>query len=160
MTSKSTASIIAELRELAGVSQNELAQRSGVAQPNISFFEKGTKECSFGMLKRFAEALDFDIEVTLVPREVRRELVELRRQRIKVLRMGRGRGAYNLRIVTNADLDDDSVVIVVDLNVGRDARDVELLADDFTALMGRPVTVLSADAGPAPDERHGDTATI
>jgi len=26
--------------------------------------------------------------------------------------------------------------------------------------MGRPVTVLSADAGPAPDERHDDTVTI
>lgn len=160
MTSKTTASIIAELRELAGVSQHELAQRSGIAQPNISFFEKGTKECSFAMLKRFAEALDFDLEVTLIAKAVRPELVELRRQRIKVMRTCRGRGAYNPRIVTNADSDDTAVVILVDLNVGRDARDVELLADDLTTLIGRPVTVLSADAGPAPDDRHVDAVTI
>ena len=160
MTSRTTASIIAELRQLAGVSQHELAQRSGVAQPNISFFEKGSKECSFAMLNRFAEALDYEIEVTFVAREVRPELVELRRDRIKVLRMCRGRGAYNPRMVTNVDPDDTSVVIVVDLNVGRDANDVEMLAADFTTLLGRPVTVVSADAGPPPDDRHGETVTI
>ncbi len=47
---------IRELREAAGLSQAELARRSGVAQPNIAAYETGRRRASAQMMKRLRAA--------------------------------------------------------------------------------------------------------
>lgn len=47
---------VADLRRRAGLTQQELASLSGVAQPNIAAYEKGTRNPSAQMLERLAAA--------------------------------------------------------------------------------------------------------
>lgn len=47
---------VRELREAAGLSQAELARRSGVAQPNIAAYEAGRRRASAEMLERLRAA--------------------------------------------------------------------------------------------------------
>lgn len=47
---------VRELREAAGLSQAELARRSGVAQPNIAAYEAGRRRVSTEMLDRLRAA--------------------------------------------------------------------------------------------------------
>jgi len=49
-------SVVRDLREAAGLSQAELAERSGVAQSNISAYESGRRRASRDMLRRLREA--------------------------------------------------------------------------------------------------------
>lgn len=49
-------SSVRRLRENAGLSQAELAERSGVAQSNISAYESGRRRASEGMLTRLRQA--------------------------------------------------------------------------------------------------------
>lgn len=44
--------ILRELREEAGLSQAELADRSGAAQPNIAAYESGSRKASAAMMER------------------------------------------------------------------------------------------------------------
>lgn len=53
MTTKSP---VVEIRRSAGLTQKELAALSGVAQPNIAAFEKGTRNPSAQMLARLKAA--------------------------------------------------------------------------------------------------------
>lgn len=47
---------VRELREAGGLSQSDLAERSGVAQPNIAAYEAGRRRASAAMLERLREA--------------------------------------------------------------------------------------------------------
>jgi predicted nucleotidyltransferase/DNA-binding XRE family transcriptional regulator len=47
---------VARIRQRAGLTQNELAELSGVAQPNIAAYEKGTRSPSVKMLERLTSA--------------------------------------------------------------------------------------------------------
>lgn len=47
---------VVEIRRSAGLTQQELAALSGVAQPNIAAYEKGTRNPSAQMLARLAAA--------------------------------------------------------------------------------------------------------
>lgn len=47
---------VRELREAAGLSQAELALRSGVAQPNIAAYESGRRRASTEMVERLQAA--------------------------------------------------------------------------------------------------------
>lgn len=48
--------IVRQLREEAGLSQAELADRSGVAQPNVSAYESGKRRASAAMVDRLRRA--------------------------------------------------------------------------------------------------------
>ena len=50
------ANAVRVLRELAGLSQAELALRSGVAQPNIAAYEAGKRNASPAMVERLRDA--------------------------------------------------------------------------------------------------------
>lgn len=50
------ASQVASIRQAAGLTQRQLAELSGVAQPNIAAYEKGTRRPSPKMLARLAAA--------------------------------------------------------------------------------------------------------
>ncbi|WP_338114636.1 helix-turn-helix domain-containing protein [Paenarthrobacter ureafaciens] len=53
---KGMGNVVRELREAAGLSQAELALRSGVAQPNIAAYETGRRRASASMLQRLRAA--------------------------------------------------------------------------------------------------------
>jgi transcriptional regulator with XRE-family HTH domain len=59
--------VIREARLLAGLSQQQLAERAGVPRPSIVRWERGTVEPGFDMTRRVLRACGFD--VTLVRHE-------------------------------------------------------------------------------------------
>jgi transcriptional regulator with XRE-family HTH domain len=60
---------IARLRILRGLTQAELANEVGTAQPNIARLESGAKDPCVSNLRKIAEALDADLVIRFVPRE-------------------------------------------------------------------------------------------
>jgi len=61
---------VIRLRLQRGLSQEELAQRAGTGQPNISRLERGTINPSLRFLRRVASALDAEVEIRFRPLEV------------------------------------------------------------------------------------------
>lgn len=53
-------------RALSGLTQKELAQRSGIDQSDISKVERGIANPSYSTLKRLAEAMDMRLELHFV----------------------------------------------------------------------------------------------
>lgn len=58
---------VRELREAAGMSQSELARRTGTRQPNIARLEAGGGTPKLETLQRIAGALDMELEVSFRP---------------------------------------------------------------------------------------------
>ena len=54
---------IQELRKEQGMTQTQLAEKCGMAQPNIARIEAGTYATSIDVLSRIAEALGKKIEL-------------------------------------------------------------------------------------------------
>ena len=52
-------------REYRGLTQGQLAERTGVTVAHISQIESGKRECSVKLLKALAAALDVDVEMLL-----------------------------------------------------------------------------------------------
>jgi predicted nucleotidyltransferase len=69
---------VRSLRLAAGLTQNELADRSGVAQPNIAAYESGQRRPSAAMLTRLRAAARPRPSVVLAKR--RRAIIALARQ--------------------------------------------------------------------------------
>jgi transcriptional regulator with XRE-family HTH domain len=63
-----SAALVGRLRELAGLTQSELARRSGTSQPAIARLEAGHGSPGIATLQRLAEAAGFDLELRLAPR--------------------------------------------------------------------------------------------
>jgi transcriptional regulator with XRE-family HTH domain len=63
-----SAALVGRLRELAGLTQSELARRSGTSQPAIARLEAGYGSPGIATLQRLAEAAGFDLELRLAPR--------------------------------------------------------------------------------------------
>lgn len=51
------------------MTQMQLAERTGISQPNITRFESGNYNPSLEMMVRIAAALDMKVEVNLVEKE-------------------------------------------------------------------------------------------
>lgn len=64
----SSSALIRRLRELAGLTQRELARRAGTSQPAIARLEAGRGSPSVSTLKSLAAASGFDLEFRLAPR--------------------------------------------------------------------------------------------
>lgn len=62
----------AEARKKAGLTQNELARRTGISQVNISKMERGHANPSLRTLIRIAEGMDMVMRVELTPGERKR----------------------------------------------------------------------------------------
>jgi ribosome-binding protein aMBF1 (putative translation factor) len=60
---------VIRLRLQRGLSQEELAQRVGTGQPNISRLERATINPSLRFLRRIASALDAEVEIRFRPLE-------------------------------------------------------------------------------------------
>jgi uncharacterized protein len=70
---------IRELREAAGLTQAELADVSGVAQPNIAAYESGTRALSPAMRARLVRALTRPSELVERHRDAIRDIVKANR---------------------------------------------------------------------------------
>lgn len=59
---------IAAARKEQGLTQKELAARTGLDQADISKLENGTRNPTLGMLKRLADGLGFSLKIEFVPK--------------------------------------------------------------------------------------------
>ena len=59
---------IAEARQNAGLTQEELSARTGIAQSDISKLENGNANPSLETLKRFADGMDMTLKVEFLAR--------------------------------------------------------------------------------------------
>ena len=59
---------ILDARIRAGMTQIELAEKSGISQADISRLEKGTRNPSIALLKRLAEAMDSSLKIEFIPK--------------------------------------------------------------------------------------------
>ncbi|NPV80694.1 MAG: helix-turn-helix transcriptional regulator [Firmicutes bacterium] len=73
---------IKELREAAGLSQNELARRAGIAQSGLSYLETGAKSPSIDTLLRICDALGVSLSqfVGQEPDQISEDLHQLIRE--------------------------------------------------------------------------------
>ena len=62
---------IVDARIRAGLTQIELARKSGISQADISRLENGTRNPSLSLLKRLAEAMNTTLKIEFVPKSVR-----------------------------------------------------------------------------------------
>ena len=58
---------IKEVRKSKGITQKELAERTGITQADISRIENGTRNPSLAMVKRIAEGLGMRLKLEFVP---------------------------------------------------------------------------------------------
>jgi len=147
MGTLSTAELVLQLRERAGVTQTELAQRAGMAQSAISDYERGRKEPSLSTLQRLAAAVDLDAEVSYTHRRSVVTLASLRRRRKLILEICARHGASNPRVfgstASGSARPDSDIDLIVDLEPGRTLFDVAGLHDELVELLGREVDILT-----------------
>jgi predicted nucleotidyltransferase len=129
------------LRERAGLSQAQLAARSGVAQPNIAAYESGRRNPSAAMVERLRSAM----------RPLPHEALERHRDELKQL--AAGYGLSNVRVFGSVGQGTDTTQSDLDLLVSR-APNVGLLTiAEFTfaaeQLLGVPVDVVTDGGLPA-----------
>lgn len=63
---------ILDARIRTGMTQIELAEKSGISQADISRLEKGTRNPSIALLKRLAEAMDSTLKIEFIPKGLQR----------------------------------------------------------------------------------------
>jgi predicted nucleotidyltransferase/DNA-binding XRE family transcriptional regulator len=140
-----TAEAIITARRAAGLSQAGLAARSGVAQPNISAYESGTRKPSPVMLRRLVAA------ARPRPSDV------LSAHRGQVLALARANKADEVRVfgsVANGrDTADSDIDLLVRFRSGASLLDQANLTIKLTELLGVRVDVVS-EGGLT--DRHAD----
>ena len=60
---------LARLRKEKGLTQKELAERTGINQADISKLENGTRNPSLKLLKRLADGMGMDLKLVFTPKE-------------------------------------------------------------------------------------------
>ncbi len=134
--------MLRELRERAGLSQAQLATRSGVAQPNIAAYESGRRNPSAAMVDRLRSAM------RLLPHEA----FERHRDALKELAIEYG--LSNVRVFGSTGQGTDTTQSDLDLLVTRSPNVGLLTIAEFTLaaeqLLGVPVDVVT-DGGLPPD---------
>jgi predicted nucleotidyltransferase/DNA-binding XRE family transcriptional regulator len=130
-----TGAAIYEARQAAGLSQVDLADRSGVAQPNISAYESGTRRPSEQMVRRLVAAAR--------PRP--RDLLAARRS--AVLSLVAANNADRVRlfgsVARGEDNGDSDIDLLVRFREGASLLDQANLAIELTELLGVHVDVVS-----------------
>jgi uncharacterized protein len=150
-----SAAVIREARERAGVSQAELAARAGVSQPVISAYESGRREPSMAMLAKLVAASGHDLRIEVVARPgFHRALPDtamgrrLHRHRRTIVELARQQGASNVRVFGSVargdDTDGSDVDLLVDLDTGVGLLGLIGLERQIAEVLGRPVDLVPA----------------
>lgn len=126
---------IRQARNAAGLTQTELARRSGVAQSNIAAYENGRRNPSVTMVARLLSSI----------RQRPSELVN--RHRSAIRRIGAAHKAREIRIFGSVaegkDTVDSDLDVLVTFEPGASLFDVAALSEELHQLLGVPVVVLS-----------------
>ncbi|MGC5616645.1 helix-turn-helix domain-containing protein [Georgenia sp. Z1491] len=129
------ANSVRELREAAGLSQVELAHRSGVAQPNIAAYEAGRRKISTAMLDRLRAA------VRPLPRDA------LAAHRTGLLSLAARYGLSNVRVfgsaARRADSPGSDLDILVTRTPGTGLLTITAFASEASELLGVEVDVVT-----------------
>lgn len=137
------------LREEAGLSQGQLAERSGVAQPNIAAYETGRRRATPAMLERLRAS------ARPLPHDA------LRIQHDELIRLADRYGFTSLRVFGSAARGTDGPGSDLDLLVTRPAGigllTVAAFAAEASELLGVDVDVVT-DGGLPPDHEILTTA--
>ena len=90
--------LIKDARRAAGITQLELANRAGTAQPAVAAYESGSRTPTLATLQRLLGACEYDIEVLAHPRMRRgaASLAELAQTIEEDLKQGQERDALRL----------------------------------------------------------------
>jgi uncharacterized protein len=126
--------VIRTAREMAGLSQAELARRIGTSQPALSAYERGHRPVSPELVRRILETLGIMPHDRLAIRRARvRELVRQRR-------------GHDLRVVGSVARGDDDIDSDIDLLIsferGVGLFEVEELRLELEDLLGCGVHVI------------------
>lgn len=129
------ANTVKEIREESGLSQAELAQRSGVAQPNIAAYESGRRRASAEMVERLRAAA----------RPVPHDALALHSPELALL--ARRYGFSNVRVFGSAARRTDSpgsdLDILVTRSPGTGLLTVAAFAEAASELLGVEVDVVT-----------------
>ena len=61
---------VIDARKESNLTQKELAERTGIAQSDISKLENGNSNPTLGMIKRLAEGMNMTVKLEFVPKSV------------------------------------------------------------------------------------------
>ncbi|MGL3149128.1 helix-turn-helix domain-containing protein [Microbacterium sp. A82] len=133
--------VLRDLRERAGLSQAQLALRSGVAQPNIAAYESGRRNPSAAMVDRLRSAM----------RPFPHEALEQHRDELKEL--AAEYGLNNVRVFGSAAQGTDTALSDLDILVTRSPNVGLLTIAEFAfaaeQLLGVPIDVVTDGGLPA-----------
>lgn len=133
---------VLEIRRARGLTQDQLAARSGVAQPNIAAYESGRRKPSVRMLARLRSA------ASPLPRET------LAAKREELLALARAHHLAKVRVFGSVSRGDDSPESDIDLLVeappGTGLMAISAFALDAERLLRARVDVVT-DGGLRPD---------
>jgi len=135
---------VRDLREAAGLSQAELARRSGVAQPNVAAYESGRRKVSVEMLGRLRVA------ARPLPREA------LASRRTDLLNLAGRYGFDNVRVFGSAARGTDSLGSDLDILItrppGTGLLTIAAFAEEASELLGVEVDVVTDGGLPVDHE--------
>ena len=141
---------ISRARLAVGLTQTELARRSGVAQANIAAYENGRRHPSADMLARLIGAT----------RHRPSEVVD--RHRSAIRQIGAAHKARDIRIfgsvAEGTDTVDSDLDVLVTFEPGASLFDAVAISEELQALLGISVDVVSANGLKERDQHIRDTA--
>lgn len=133
---------VLSIRSAAGLTQSQLAARSGVAQPNIAAYESGRRRPSASMLRRLRQAAS----------PLAHEVLDARRS--ELLRIAHEHDVSDVRVfgsvLRRTDAPGSDVDLLVSVPPRTGLMKISAFAQDVEALLGVPVDVVT-DGGLRPD---------
>lgn len=153
-----SAKILTSVRQSAGLTQGELAQRAGTSQSAIARYENGNAEPSTSTLLRLLRVAGYDLDVT-VRKSTTSDLSSDRAQKIRlskaaIRRIMKKAGASNIRLFGSVARGEDNpnsdVDFLVDFDISRGLLPIVGLNRELSKLLGErvevsPVGALKAD---------------
>ena len=126
MRTLDSAAIIDEVRRMAGLTQAQLARRSGTSQAAIARYESGDSNPSTATLQRITRAAGFEVQLNLVAVKASdlssKRAAKLRKQRGKINSLLSEAGASNPRIFGSVARGEDNQSSDIDLLVDFDVK--------------------------------------
>ncbi len=149
MRTLDSAAIIDEVRRMAGLTQAQLARRSGTSQAAIARYESGDSNPSTATLQRITRAAGFEVQLNLVAVKASdlssNRAAKLRKQRGKINSLLSEAGASNPRIFGSVARGEDNqssdIDLLVDFDVNLGLLPIIELNQKLSELLGERVEV-------------------
>ncbi len=149
-----SASIVSDVRKLAGLTQAELARRSGTSQAAVARYENGTSHPSTATLQRLTKAAGFEVRVSLVAVASSdlssKRALKLRAKRGEIKVLLAAAGASNPRIFGSVARGEDSkssdIDLLVDFDMSGGLLPILQLNKKLSRLVGERVEVSPSSA--------------